>query len=75
MIRNISISDITGTFDSFGTIASNPNTDISDISLTNIKVNVTGNPQLNSNGVTGLTLDNVVVNDTPMSAAAPAAKP
>ena len=41
MIRNISISDITGTFDSFGTIASNPNTDISDISLTNIKVNVT----------------------------------
>ena len=64
MIRNISISDITGFFGSFGTIANNPNTDVSDIALKNIKVNVLKNPQLNSDGVTGLTFDNVMVNGT-----------
>jgi len=60
-IKYIEISDITGTFGSFGTIANNPNTDISYISLKNINVKVLGNPQLNTNGVTRLRLKNVVV--------------
>jgi len=75
MIRNISISNIAGAFGSFGTIANNPNTDISGISLKNIKVNLSGNPRLNSNGVTGLAFDNVMINDTPISSAAPATRP
>jgi alpha-L-rhamnosidase len=60
-IKNISIADITGNCGSFGTIANNSNTDISDISLKNINVKVSGSAELNTNGVTGLMVENVVV--------------
>lgn len=61
VIKNISVSDISGTFGAFGTIANNPNTDISDISLKNIKVSVLGNAELNTNGVTGLKMEDIEV--------------
>ena len=74
IVKNISVSDISGTFGSFGTIANNPNTDISDIALKNIQVNVSGDPELNTNGVTGLTLENIAVKAIPKPDTAPAAK-
>ena len=74
IVKNISVSDISGTFGSFGTIANNPNTDISDIALKNMTVNVSGDPELNTNGVTGLTLENIAVKAIPKPDTAPAAK-
>jgi alpha-L-rhamnosidase len=66
VISHISVSDISGTYGSLGKIASNANTDISDVSLKNINVKVK-NPQLSATGVRGLTFENVIVNDAPMS--------
>jgi alpha-L-rhamnosidase len=74
LIKNIAVSDITGKFGSFGVVANNPNTDISDISLKDINVNLVGNPRLNSTGATGLTFDNVIVNDQQIPAGAPTTK-
>jgi polygalacturonase len=61
MIKNISVSDITANYGAFGTIANNPNTDISDVALKNIKVTVSGDPVLNTNGVTRLTMEGIAV--------------
>lgn len=65
VIRNITVSDITGTYGSLGKIAGNDNTDVSDISLVNINLTA-NNTELNSTGVSGLSLENVIVNGTPM---------
>ena len=75
VIGNISVSDITGTFGSFGTIANNPNTDISGVLLRNINVSLSGTAGLNANGARELTFDNVMVNGTRMSGADPTTKP
>ena len=72
MIKNITVSDITGTFGSFGVIESNANTDITDISLKNTNVHLKKHPALHSKGVIGLTFDNVVVNEKPVAASSTA---
>jgi polygalacturonase len=74
VIRHISVSDIHGTYGSLGTIASNANTDITDVSLKDINVKVT-NTKLNAAGVNGLMFENVNVNDMPMSTEGLTAKP
>ncbi|MDB5325340.1 MAG: hypothetical protein JWM57_909 [Phycisphaerales bacterium] len=70
-IRDVTISNITGKFGSFGKISNNANTDISDISLRNINVTL-AKPDLIADGVTHLTLHNVVVNGTAVAATQPA---
>jgi alpha-L-rhamnosidase len=74
IIRDVSVSDITGTFGAFGKIASNANTDISDIALKNINVKVK-TPKLDATGVTGLTMENVTVNGEAVTAGEPATTP
>ena len=69
-IKNVSVWNITGKFGAFGKIAANANTDISEISLKNIDVTV-GKPNLIADGVTGLVLDNVVVNGAAVATTAP----
>jgi len=66
VISHIAVADISGTYGSFGKIAGNRNTDISDVSLKDINVKLQ-DPRLNAAGVVGLTFENVNVNDTPMS--------
>ena len=55
-------------------LAANANTDISDILLKNINLTLT-RPVLNTKDVTGLTFENVIVNNIPVSSTQPAAKP
>ena len=74
IIRDVTVADISGTFGSFGKIAANDNTQIGDISLKNFNVQVS-NAQLNSDGVSGLTCDNVIVNDTPFPTTEAATQP
>ena len=66
VISHISVADISGTYGAFGKIASNPNTDISDVSVKNVNVKLK-DAKLSAAGVNGLTFENVNVNDTPMS--------
>lgn len=73
IIKNITLSNITGSFGTFGRISNNPNTDISDIAFHNINVTLK-KPELLAEGVTNVTLDNVIVNGNRFSATQPAEK-
>ena len=67
IVKNLTISGIKGTFNSFGTIKPNPNqTDISNVLLKDFDVTIK-NDKLNTSGVTNLKLENVVVNGKPYS--------
>lgn len=69
IVRNLKITGIKGTFTSFGIIKPNPGqTEISDVLLKDFDVTITRNDKLNTSGVTGLKLENVVVNGKPYTA-------
>jgi alpha-L-rhamnosidase len=66
-VRNVSISGVKGRFGGFGTIRPNPGqTEISDILLKDFDVQL-AKDKLEVSGVTGLRLENVVVNGKPVS--------
>ena len=60
-VRNISISNVTGTYGSFGTIRPNPGDGIDHLTLENIDVKL-NNPTPSFTGVTNLEVKNVTVN-------------
>lgn len=60
-VSDILIENISGTFGSFGTLSGGTIATVSDVTLRNIHVTVTGNPELNTAGVTGVKLEDVVV--------------
>jgi len=64
IVRNLNFIGIRGTYTSFGTIKPNPGqTDISNVLLKDFDVTIrNGNEKLNTSGVTGLRLENVIVN-------------
>lgn len=65
VVKNLKFLNIRGTFNSIGTIKPNPGqTEIRDVLLKDLNVTVKAGA-LNTSGVTGLRLDNVVVNGTP----------
>jgi autotransporter-associated beta strand protein len=64
LIRNISVSNVKGSFGSFGTIANNSNTDISNLTFVNFNVKLT-TPALITNGATGVSFYDVFVNAVP----------
>jgi alpha-L-rhamnosidase len=64
MVKNVTVSDIKGTFGSFGEIDGKPETTISDITLENIDVQLK-QPVLKVGTVDHLTYKNVVVNGKP----------
>jgi alpha-L-rhamnosidase len=67
IVRNVSISGVKGRFGGFGTIRPNPGqTEISDILLKDFDVQL-AKDKLEVSGVTGLRLENVVVNGKPVS--------
>ena len=62
IVRNLNLIGIRGTYISFGTIKPNPGqTDISNVLLKDFDVTIR-NEKLNTSGVTGLRLENVIVN-------------
>lgn len=67
VVKNVTLSDIKGTFGSFGVIQGNPGqTKISDITLKNINVHLK-NERLDAVHVQGLKVENVTVNGKPFS--------
>jgi polygalacturonase len=67
VVKNVTISDIKGSFGSFGVIRGNPGqTEISNITLTNINVHLK-NPRLDAIHVKNLRIENVAVNGQPFS--------
>ena len=65
IVRNLNFIGIRGTYTSFGTIKPNPGqTDISNVLLKDFDVTI-ANGKLNTSGVTGLRLENVIVNGEP----------
>jgi polygalacturonase len=66
VIENIVVSDITGVFGSFGTIAGNDNSEVKNITLKNIHLELQ-NPELNTSRTTGVVVENVVINGKPYS--------
>lgn len=68
-IRNVTLANVTGSTASFGNIAANKTTTVSAVTMKNINVTLTA-PTLVATGVTGLTMDNVVVNGKLWSATA-----
>jgi len=57
----ISLQNISGTFGSFGSLSGGAIATMSDITLRNIHVTVARNAELNTNGVVGLKIEDVVV--------------
>jgi polygalacturonase len=66
VVKNITVSDIKGSADSFGEISGKPETAISDITLKNIDVQLK-NGNLKAVNVKNLKIKNVKVNGTPFS--------
>jgi polygalacturonase len=66
VVKNVTVSDIKGSFGSFGEITGNPETTISDITLENIEVTLKSE-KLNVGKVNNLTVKNVMVNGKPFS--------
>ena len=67
IVKSLNFVGIKGTYTSFGTIKPNPGqTDISDVLLKDFDVTIK-NDKLDTSGVTGLTLENVIVNGKPYS--------
>ena len=69
VIKNVDVENIKGTFGAMGSVAANDNTEISDITLKNFDVTVKDGI-LRATGVTGLTVENVVVNGVGVEAGA-----
>jgi len=69
----VTLRNITGTFGTFGTLHGNPGDMLSDITLENIDVKLTGDPHLSAGKTENLVFDNVRVNgeDSPVPAAKP----
>jgi alpha-L-rhamnosidase len=63
VVKNVTVSDIKGSFGSFGKITGNPETTISDLTLENIEVTLKSE-KLEVGKVTNLTTKNVMVNGT-----------
>jgi hypothetical protein len=72
-ISHVTLRNITGTFGSFGTLHGNPGDTISDITLENIDVKLTGDVVFRVGKTDHLVFDNVRVNGADY--AAPAAAP
>ena len=64
VVKNVTVSDIKGSFGSFGSIIGNPETTISDIALENIDATLKSE-KLEVGKVDNLTIKNVVVNGKP----------
>jgi alpha-L-rhamnosidase len=64
-VRNITVTNITGSYESLGTIKGNPNTKISDIVLENIDLKVK-NEKLRVGPIENLVIKNVMVNGKPL---------
>jgi parallel beta-helix repeat protein len=63
-VRNISISNVKGTFGSFGTIGPQAQDTVENITLENIKVRLTGNANPNFRGIRKMVVRNVNINDS-----------
>jgi polygalacturonase len=74
-ISHVTLRNITGTFGSFGTLHGNPGDTISDITLENIDVKLTGDASLSVGKTDHLVFDNVRVNGADYAVPAPAAGP
>ncbi|HWB85234.1 MAG TPA: glycosyl hydrolase family 28 protein [Bryobacteraceae bacterium] len=61
VIENIVVSNITGSFGSFGSIAGNDNSAVKNIVLKNIDLKLQ-NPELNTSRTSGVVIKNVVIN-------------
>jgi hypothetical protein len=66
IIENIVISNITGVFGSFGTIAGNDNSQVKNIVLRNINLKLQ-NAELNTSRTSRIAVENVVINDHPFT--------
>jgi alpha-L-rhamnosidase len=66
VVKNVTVSDIRGSAGSFGTIAGNPETTISDVALENINVTLK-DEKLTAKVVKNFTASNVTVNGKPFS--------
>lgn len=64
-VSDIVIENVSGKFGSFGSLSGGTTATVSDITLRNIHVTVTGSAELDTKGVTGVRLDNVVVQKAP----------
>lgn len=64
IVRNISVSNVTGSFEGFGTIRGHDKTQISDIRLENINLKLT-NERLRLGPVENLVMKNVIINGKP----------
>jgi len=74
-ITHVVVENITGSVGSFGKFAGGPTVIVSDIALSHINVKAASPAPLNADQVTDLKLDNVVVNDEPVSATQPTTRP
>lgn len=75
-VRNISFSDIKGRFGSFGSIRPNPGqTDISDIRISRVQLQLEKEPQLLVAGATGIHFEAVVINGETVTGPADQAAP
>ncbi|WP_334319197.1 glycosyl hydrolase family 28 protein [Termitidicoccus mucosus] len=70
MVRNVSLTNVTGYTKSFGAITADASSQISDIHVENVDVRLE-NENLKVNNVTNLTMKNVAVNGKPYAAPAP----
>ena len=66
VVKNVTVSDIKGSFGSFGEITGNPETTISDITLENIEVTLKSE-KLEVGKVNNITATNLMVNGKPFS--------
>jgi alpha-L-rhamnosidase len=65
IVKNLKFVGIKGTYSSFGIMKPNPGqTEISDVLLKDFDVTIK-NDKLNTSGVTGLKVENVIVNGKP----------
>ncbi len=77
-VNNISLTNIKGTFASFGTLHGNPGDTLSNITLENINVTFTNpnpNPPTDITNVQNLILKNVLTNGHPFTPPTPSAAP
>ncbi|HVX85841.1 MAG TPA: glycosyl hydrolase family 28 protein [Phycisphaerae bacterium] len=63
-LSNLTIDSLTGTFASFGSL-SGAITTLHDITLRNIHLTLTNSPTLHADHITRLTLENILINNTP----------
>jgi alpha-L-rhamnosidase len=66
VIENVVVSDITGTYGSFGKIAGADNSEVRNITLRNMTLKLE-KPELNSRHTSDVTVENVIVNDQPFA--------